>query len=249
MNPGEAGRGRRADIALVEQGFFASRAKAREAIEAGLVTLDSRPVTKPSEPVAEGAKLEATAPYPWVSRGGVKLAAALDAFGIDVKGKSALDIGASTGGFSHVLLSRGAAHVTCVDVGHGQLHPLIAGDERVSSLEKRDARALTSDDLPGRPVIIACDVSFISLTLILPKILPLAAQRAEAALLVKPQFEVGPELAKKGIVRDDAARKAACEKIAALVKQLGWEVIGLIDSPIQGGDGNREYLLGARHIC
>ncbi len=236
---------RRADVALVEQGFFASRAKAREAIEAGLVTLDDRPVTKPSESVSEGARLAATAPYPWVSRGGVKLAAALDAFAIDAQGKSALDVGASTGGFSHVLLSRGAAHVTCVDVGHGQLHPLIGSDKRVRSLEKHDARALTPDDLPEAPQLIVCDVSFISLSLILPKILPLAAAGAKAVLLVKPQFEVGPELAKKGIVRDEVARKAACEKIAALVKHLGWETIGLIDSPIEGGDGNREFLLGA----
>ena len=237
---------RRADVALVEQGFFASRAKAREAIEAGLVTSDGKPVSKPSEPIPESAKLAASAPYPWVSRGGVKLAAALDAFAIDPRGRSALDVGASTGGFSHVLLSRGAAHVTCVDVGHSQLHPLIADDRRVRSLEKRDARSLTSDDLPGAPQLIVCDVSFISLALILPKILPMAAERAEAVLLIKPQFEVGPELARKGVVRDAAARKAACEKIAALVKELGWEAIGLVDSPIEGGDGNREFLLGAR---
>jgi 23S rRNA (cytidine1920-2'-O)/16S rRNA (cytidine1409-2'-O)-methyltransferase len=237
---------RRADIALVEQGFFASRTKAREAIEAGLVTLDGRTVTKPSEPVPEGGSLAATAPYPWVSRGGVKLAAAFDAFDINPEGKSALDVGASTGGFSHVLLSRGAAHVTCVDVGHGQLHPLIAGDKRVTSLEKRDARTLAADELPARPQIIVCDVSFISLSLMLPTILTLAAERAHAALLIKPQFEVGPDLVRKGIVRDEAARQAACEKIAALVKQLGWEAIGLIDSPIEGGDGNREFLLGAR---
>lgn len=237
---------RRADIALVEQGFFASRAKAREAIEAGLVTLDGRPVTKPADPVSPQAKLAASAPYPWVSRGGVKLAAALDAFAIDPEGKHALDMGASTGGFSHVLLSRGAAHVTCVDVGHRQLHPLIASDARVKSLERLDARALAADDLPQRPQLIVCDVSFISLALVLPKILPLAADEAEAVLLVKPQFEAGRELTKKGIVRDDGAQKAACVKIAALVKDLGWEAIGLIDSPIEGGDGNREFLLGAR---
>ncbi len=237
---------RRADIALVERGFFASRAKAREAIEAGLVTLDGRPVTKPSEPVAPEAQLAASAPYPWVSRGGVKLAAALEAFAIDPAGKNALDVGASTGGFSHVLLWRGVAHITCVDVGHGQLHPLIASDSRVKSLEKRDARALAANDLPQSPQLIVCDVSFISLALILPKILPLASDGAEAILLVKPQFEAGPEFTKKGIVRDASAQKAACEKIAGLVKVLGWDVIGLINSPIEGGDGNREFLLGAR---
>ncbi len=239
---------RRADIALVERGFFTSRAKAREAIEAGLVTLDGHVVTKPSEPVAEDGKLAASAPYPWVSRGGVKLAAALDAFAIDPQGKMALDIGASTGGFTHVLLSRGVAGVTCVDVGHGQLHPLIATDKRVKSLEKRDARVLTAEDLPEPPQLIVGDVSFISLTLILPKILPLAAATAEAALLIKPQFEVGPDLVRKGLVRDARAQEQACDKIAALVKNLGWNLIGLIDSPIQGGDGNHEFLLGARRI-
>jgi 23S rRNA (cytidine1920-2'-O)/16S rRNA (cytidine1409-2'-O)-methyltransferase len=237
---------RRADIALVERGFFASRAKAREAIEAGLVTLNGRPVEKPSEPVAEGANLAASAPYPWVSRGGVKLASALDAFALDPAGKSALDIGASTGGFTDVLLSRGAADVTCVDVGRGQLHPRIAADRRVKSLEKCDARALSATDLPQPPQLVVCDVSFISLALVLPGILALAAEQAEAVLLVKPQFEVGPEFVNKGIVRDAQKQRAACERIQALVKKLGWEAIGLIDSPIHGGDGNREFLLGAR---
>jgi 23S rRNA (cytidine1920-2'-O)/16S rRNA (cytidine1409-2'-O)-methyltransferase len=246
QSKGEAMSARRADIALVERGFFASRAKAREAIEAGLVTLDGRPVEKPSEPVTGDANLTASAPYPWVSRGGVKLAAALDAFAFDPAGKIALDIGASTGGFTHVLLSRGAGHVTCVDVGHGQLHPLIASDKRVKSLEKCDARALRAEDLPQLPQLIVGDVSFISLTLILAGILALATEKAETVLLIKPQFEAGPEFVKKGLVRDSRAQQAACEKIARLVKNLGWEVVGLIDSPIQGGDGNREFLLGAR---
>jgi 23S rRNA (cytidine1920-2'-O)/16S rRNA (cytidine1409-2'-O)-methyltransferase len=237
---------RRADIALVERGLFASRAKAREAIEAGLVTLDGRVVSKPSEPVAETAQLAASAPYPWVSRGGVKLAAALDAFSIDPSGKQALDIGASTGGFAHVLLTQGAAHVTCVDVGHGQLHPAIASDSRVTSLEKRDARTLSGADLPAPPQLVVCDVSFISLSLVLPPVLALAAPEAEAALLVKPQFEVGPDFVKKGLVRDAQAQSRACEKIRLLVESLGWRVLGLIPSPIEGGDGNREFLLGAR---
>ena len=236
----------RADVALVERGFFASRAKAREAIEAGFVTLDGRPVVKPSESVPENARLDARPPYPWVSRGGVKLAAAFDAFALDPSGEQALDIGASTGGFAHVLLTRGATHVTCVDVGHGQLHPTISDDRRVKSLEKRDARTLSADDLPAPPQVIVGDVSFISLEKILPPVLALAAPRAEAVFLIKPQFEVGPELVKKGIVRDEAAQKAACEKIAALVETLGWRVLGVIPSPIEGGDGNREFLLGAR---
>lgn len=237
---------RRADIALVERGLFASRAKAREAIEAGLVMLDGRPVAKPSEPVADEARLDASAPYPWVSRGGVKLAAALDAFAFDPAGKQALDIGASTGGFSHVLLTRGAAHVTCVDVGHSQLHPLVASDARVTSLEKHDARSLEAGDLPAPPALLVCDVSFISLEKILPPILALTAPQAEAVLLIKPQFEVGPDLVKKGVVRDAEARERACQRIAALVESLGWRVIGLIPSPIEGGDGNVEFLLGAR---
>ncbi len=236
----------RADVALVERGFFASRAKAREAIEAGFVTLDGRPVVKPSESAPENARLDARPPYPWVSRGGVKLAAAIDAFALDPSGEQALDIGASTGGFAHVLLTRGATHVTCVDVGHGQLHPTISDDRRVKSLEKRDARTLSADDLPAPPQVIVGDVSFISLEKILPPVLALAAPRAEAVFLIKPQFEVGPELVKKGIVRDEAAQKAACEKIAALVESLGWRVLGVIPSPIEGGDGNREFLLGAR---
>jgi 23S rRNA (cytidine1920-2'-O)/16S rRNA (cytidine1409-2'-O)-methyltransferase len=237
---------RRADIALVERGFFASRAKAREAIEAGLVTLDGRSVEKPSETVAADAKLEASAPYPWVSRGGVKLSAALDAFSFDPSGKQALDVGASTGGFTHVLLFRGATHVTCVDVGHGQINPLIANDPRVTSREKCDARALRAEDFITPPQLIVCDVSFISLDLVAPCVLALAAAKAEAVLLIKPQFEAGRVHVKKGLVRDEEVRQAAGEKIARLVKSLGWEIFGPIDSPIQGGDGNRELLLGAR---
>jgi len=236
----------RADLALVARGFFASRAKAREAIEAGLVRLDGALVTKPSEPVTEEARLEAEAPYPWVSRGGVKLAAALDAFGINPQGKEALDIGASTGGFADVLLARGAAHVTCVDVGSGQLHEKIARDPRVTALEKFDSRKLTLGDLPAAPEIVVCDVSFISLTLVLPHVLALAAPGAEAAILIKPQFEAGPEHVKKGFVRDAAVRKGVCHKIEACVAQLGWTVLGVVPSPLLGGDGNMEFLLGAR---
>ena len=236
----------RADLALVARGFFASRAKAREAIEAGLVRLDGAVVRKPSEPVGEAARIEAEAPYPWVSRGGVKLAAALDAFGIDPQGKQALDVGASTGGFADVLLSRGAAHVTCVDVGSGQLHERIAREPRVAALEKFDARKLTLADLPGAPDIVVCDVSFISLALVLPTVLALAAPGAEAALLIKPQFEAGPEHVKKGFVRDARVHDQVCEKIVALVAQLGWRVLGVVASPICGGDGNVEFLMGAR---
>jgi 23S rRNA (cytidine1920-2'-O)/16S rRNA (cytidine1409-2'-O)-methyltransferase len=163
-----------------------------------------------------------------------------------VAGKRALDIGASTGGFADVLLSRGAAHVTCVDVGSGQLHAKIARDPRVTSVEKFDARKLTLADLPGAPDIVVCDVSFISLALVLPPVLALAAPGAEAAILVKPQFEAGPEHVKKGFVRDARVREAVCEKTVALVAGLGWRVLGVVPSPICGGDGNVEFLLGAR---
>ena len=146
-----------------------------------------------------------------------------------------------------MLLTRGAAHVTCVDVGHGQIHPLVAGDSRVKSLEKRDARTLTAADLPAPPQLVVCDVSFISLSLILPTVLALAAPEAEAAILIKPQFEVGPDhREKRHSPRCAEPQGRACEKIESLVGHLGWRVLGLIPSPIEGGDGNREFLLGAR---
>jgi 23S rRNA (cytidine1920-2'-O)/16S rRNA (cytidine1409-2'-O)-methyltransferase len=246
QSPGIKLMPQRADLALVARGFFPSRAKAREAIEAGLVRLDGAVLRKPSEPVAEDARIEAEAPYPWVSRGGVKLAAALDAFAIDPKGKQALDIGASTGGFADVLLARGAAKITCVDVGSGQLHERIANDPRVDALEKFDARKLTLADLPTPPQIVVCDVSFISLTLVLPPVLALAAPGAEAAVLIKPQFEAGPEHVKKGFVRDARVHAEVCDKIRALIETLGWRVLGVVPSPICGSDGNIEFLLGAR---
>ena len=235
----------RIDVALVERGLFPSRAKAREAIEAGLVSIDGRVAKRPSEPVAADASIDARAPYEWVSRGGVKLAAALDAFAIDPGGRDCLDIGASTGGFADVLLSRGAARVTCVDVGHSQLHPRIAGDPRVKSLEKTDARKLAAADIGAAPSLIVIDVSFISLALVLPPVLALAAPGAKLVALVKPQFEAGPQNVKKGVVRDENIRAAVCDRIEGLVAGLGWREIGLMPSPIEGGDGNREFLLAA----
>lgn len=235
----------RIDVALVERGLFASRAKAREAIEAGLVSVDGRAVDKPSEPVSPEARIDARAPYEWVSRGGVKLAAALDAFSIDPRGLHCLDVGASTGGFADVLLSRDARSVVCVDVGHAQLHPRIAADARVTSLEKTDARQLGPESLGAPPALIVVDVSFISLDRVLPHVLALAAPTAKLVALVKPQFEAGPAHVRKGIVRDATVRAAVCAKIERLVTDLGWRVVGLIPSPIEGGDGNREFLLGA----
>ena len=237
---------RRADLALVQAGLFKSRAKAAEAIEAGLVRADGKPVMKASTPLDTEARIEASAPYPWVSRGGLKLAAGLDLFGIDPSGLHCLDVGASTGGFTDVLLARGAAHVVAVDVGHDQLHPRLKGDPRVTSREGRDARILTIDDIGRRYDLMACDASFISLRLILPPILALAADAARAVLLVKPQFEAGRDRVGKGVVRDPAVHEEVCRQISALVRDLGWEVIGVGASPVAGRDGNREFLLGAR---
>lgn len=238
---------RRADVILVEKGHFESRARARAAIEAGLVFADGKPVRRPSEEVAEDAEIQASAPHPWVSRGGLKLVAALDAFGIDPTGRVCLDIGSSTGGFTEVLLARGAAKVHAVDVGHGQLHPRLQGDPRVVSREGTDARRLTEADFAdGAPELIVSDVSFISLALVLPPVLALAAPGAQLAALIKPQFEAGPGKVNKGVVKDPDVHAAVCAKIQALVEELGWRIIGLAPSPIEGGDGNREFLIGAQ---
>lgn len=235
----------RADLALVSRGFFKSRAKAQEAIAAGLVRVDGKILSKPSALIDAEMQIEAEAPYPWVSRGGVKLEAALDAFGFDPRGRICLDIGASTGGFTEVLLARGAAGVHAVDVGHGQLHPKLSADPRVIGKEATDARALTKADFPEPPSFITCDVSFISLKLVLPTLLALAAPGAALIALIKPQFEVGPAFVVKGIVKNEAARLRACADIEALLRNAGWMVAGLIPSPIEGADGNREYLIGA----
>ena len=237
----------RADALLAERGVFESRAKAREAIEAGLVTADGRMVKKPSEDVSADADIVASAPYPWVSRGGVKLDFALTHFGVDPTDRYCLDIGASTGGFTDVLLAHGARHVVAVDVGHGQLHPRIAGDVRVTAIEKLDARTLEASHLAEPPTLVVCDASFISLELILPAVLALAAKDATLVALIKPQFEAGRDAVKKGIVRDVVVHEAVCERIRDFVKKLGWRVEGVVPSPIEGGDGNREFLICGRH--
>ena len=236
----------RADTTLVARGLFGSRAKAREAIEAGLVFAGGVAVAKASALIDPGTQIEAQAPYPWVSRGGVKLAAGLAAFGIDPMGLHCLDIGASTGGFCHVLLTQGAAHVTAVDVGHGQLHASLHHNPRLTSREGTDARTLTAADLPEPPALIVCDASFISLKLILPAVLRLAAADAHLVALVKPQFEAGRANVQKGIVRDESVHRAVCADMAEFVAGLGWRVLGITPSPIAGGDGNREFLLGAQ---
>lgn len=236
----------RADQLLVERGFFESRARAQAAIAAGLVTANGSVIRKASEMVAHDALLTAQAPHPYVSRGGVKLASALDGFGFDPKGRICLDVGASTGGFTDVLLKRGAAHVVSVDVGRDQFHASLRDDPRVTSLEGQDIRTLALSDLPGRPSLAAIDVSFISLRLVLPAVVALLAPDAAIAALIKPQFEAGRAALKKGVVRDEAVHARVCEEIVAVVEALGFAVIGLAPSPIEGGDGNREFLIGAR---
>jgi 23S rRNA (cytidine1920-2'-O)/16S rRNA (cytidine1409-2'-O)-methyltransferase len=237
---------RRADLALVERGFFDSRAKAQAAIAAGGVTADGRPVRKPSDPLAEDAAIVAEAAHPWVSRGGLKLAAGLDAFGYDAGGRICLDIGASTGGFTQVLLARGAARVYAVDVGCGQLHPAIAADPRVVALEGTDARRLGRSAIPDPVDLVVADVSFISLKLVLPPALRLCAPAVALVALIKPQFEAGRAQLRKGIVRDAAVHQAVSADLAGFVAGLGFAVAGIVPSPIVGGDGNREFLIGAR---
>jgi 23S rRNA (cytidine1920-2'-O)/16S rRNA (cytidine1409-2'-O)-methyltransferase len=237
---------KRADVVLVERGFFQSRARAQEAITAGLVTVNGAPVRKASETISNEAVITAVQPHPYVSRGGVKLAAALDAFAIDPRGLTCLDIGASTGGFTEVLLMRDAAHVYAVDVGHGQLHQKVADDPRVTNLEGTDARALTPELIPEPADLLVSDVSFISLKLVLPPAIALLKPRAALAVLVKPQFEAGRDRVKKGIVRDEAVHRDVCEDMKAFVTSLGFNVMDIVPSPIEGGDGNREFLLGAR---
>jgi 23S rRNA (cytidine1920-2'-O)/16S rRNA (cytidine1409-2'-O)-methyltransferase len=235
----------RIDRLLVARGLFDSRAKAQAAIEAGLVTADDRPVKKASEEIDVAAALRATPLHPFVSRGGLKLAAALEHFGFDPRGRIGLDVGASTGGFTQVLLQRGAKRVYAVDVGRGQLHESLRARPEVVSLEQTDIRTLSASRLDEPPDLLTVDVSFISLKHVLPSALALAKRPAQLVALIKPQFEAGPAHLKKGIVRDAAVRAAVCADIAAFVAALGWRVAGVIPSPIAGGDGNAEFLLGA----
>jgi len=236
---------KRADVVLVERGFFASRARAQEAIAAGLVTVNGGVVRKASDAVPDDAVITAAQPHPYVSRGGLKLAAALDIFAIDPKDCICLDVGASTGGFTEVLLMREARHVYAVDVGHSQLHPKVASDPRVTNLEGTDARALTPELVPEPADLLVSDVSFISLKLVLPAAVALLKPHAKLAVLVKPQFEAGRDHVKKGIVREEAVHRAVCDDMRAFVTSLGFTVDGIVPSPIEGGDGNREFLLGA----
>ena len=237
---------KRADVFLVESGYAASRAEAQAAIAAGTVMADGRTIAKASQVLGDGMQIVYAPAHPYVSRGAVKLVAALDRFGLSPQGLTCLDIGASTGGFTQVLLERGAARVFAVDVGHGQLHAKVASDPRVISLESTNARELSPVVLGEEPQAVVADVSFISLKLALPRALTMAAAGAWLVALVKPQFEAGKEnIGKGGIVRDEKVARAALDGIAQFLAGH-WTVLGTMDSPILGGAGNREFLIAAR---
>jgi 23S rRNA (cytidine1920-2'-O)/16S rRNA (cytidine1409-2'-O)-methyltransferase len=238
----------RVDLVLVDQGLAPSREKARALILAGEVLDGDRPVSKAGELVRADAPLRLrSAPMPYVSRGGLKLAHALAHFSLDVAGRVALDVGASTGGFTDCLLQAGAARVHALDVGHGQLHWKLVSDARVVVHDRINVRHLRPDDLPERGDLAVIDVSFISLRLVLPALLPLLAPRSPVVALVKPQFEVGPaRVGKGGIVRDPQARADAVAEVSAAAGALGYEVGSHTESPITGAKGNVEFLLFLR---
>ncbi len=235
----------RIDRLLVERGLFESRAKAQAAIEAGLVIADNEVVNKASEEIRADAILSAATAHPYVSRGGVKLAAALDQFHFNPKGRICLDVGASTGGFTQVLLDRGARRVYAVDVGRGQLHKSLLGRPEIVSLENTEIRTLSPARLDEPPDLVTIDVSFISLKLVMPAALALAKVPTQFIALIKPQFEAGRGAMKKGIVRNPGVHTAVCDETMRFVTSLGCRVLGIIPSPIAGGDGNAEFLLGA----
>ena len=238
----------RLDELLVRRGLFASRSRARDAIERGAVRVDGSVAVKAGQNVQADSELAVDDPASrYVSRAALKLVAGLDHFCFDTAGTEALDIGASTGGFTQVLLERGAIHVTAVDVGHGQMDARLRDDPRVTCIEGLNARNLASSDLRGRvPDFMVSDVSFISLTLALPPALELAAQGARAVLLVKPQFEAGRDaIGKGGMLKNPEEASAIAEKLSEWLDAMpGWRTIGVHPSPIAGGDGNREFLLG-----
>jgi len=235
----------RADRLLVARGLFESRARAQAAISAGRVTADGVVVRKASEEISPAAVIAAEPEHPYVSRGGVKLTAALDHFHLDVAGCICLDAGASTGGFAEVLLGRGAKLVYAVDVGRGQLHPRLHACAEIVSIEQTDIRKLHPARLSPKPDCATIDVSFISLKLVLPAVGKLLMPRAEMVALIKPQFEAARSAVKKGIVRDEVVHRTVCEDVGAFAASLGWRVLGLVPSRILGGDGNREFFIAA----
>lgn len=237
----------RADRLLVERGLFESRAKAQAAIAAGRITAGGRTVRTASELLDSDADLKGEPAFPWVGRAAIKLAHALSLWPVSADGRIVVDLGASTGGFTEVCLQGGAERIYAVDVGRGQLHPRLVGHPRVVSLEAVDARTLDAALVPQSPDLIVGDLSFISLPKALPAALALAAPDADLIVLVKPQFEVGPErVGKGGLVKDPAVQAQAVEDVRAWLEGRGWSVEATAESPIQGGDGNREFLLWAR---
>ncbi|MGA8495329.1 MAG: TlyA family RNA methyltransferase [Xanthobacteraceae bacterium] len=235
----------RADRLLVARGLFESRARAQAAIAAGLVTADGVPVRKASEAISSAAVIAAELEHPYVSRGGVKLAAALDHFHLDVTGRICLDVGASTGGFAEVLVLRGARRVYAIDVGRDQLHPRLRGRGDIVSMEETDIRSLDPARLAEQPDFATVDVSFISLKLVVPAVGNILKARATLLALIKPQFEAGRRDVKKGIVRDASVHTAVCNDVGAFLTTLDWRVGGVAPAMILGGDGNREFFIEA----
>ncbi len=238
----------RADQALVDRGLAESRTRAQALILAGKVFSGEARVTKAGDQIREGQALEVRGQdHPWVSRGGVKLAHAIEHFGLVAKGLVAVDVGSSTGGFTDVLLHHGAAKVFAVDVGHGQLAWKLRNDPRVVVMERVNARYLDQSTIPEAPGAVVCDASFIGLRTVLPPALDLAAKGAWAVALIKPQFEVGPNVAKGGVVRDAQVHANVCGTIRNWWAGLpGWTVLGVEPSPLLGPEGNREFLIAAR---
>lgn len=235
----------RADRLLVARGLFESRARAQAAIAAGRVIADGVRLRKAAEEISPAAVITAQAEHPYVSRGGVKLAFALDHFAVAVQGRVCLDVGSSTGGFAEVLLAAGARRVYAVDVGRNQLHSRLRGRADLVSLEATDVRALERSRLAEPPDLATVDVSFISLRLVVPAVERLLTPRAGLLALIKPQFEAGRRAVNKGVVRDPAAHAAVCGQLEAFLAARGWRVDGIAPSPILGGDGNREFFVGA----
>jgi 23S rRNA (cytidine1920-2'-O)/16S rRNA (cytidine1409-2'-O)-methyltransferase len=240
----------RLDQLLVARGLAESRAKAKAAIDAGGVTIDGRPARAASQTVSDDAEITFVEAHRFVGRAALKLDHALTLWPVAVEGRTVLDVGASTGGFTEVCLERGAARVWAVDVGQGQLHPRLAADPRVTNLEKTDARDLTPDLIPSAPDLIVCDASFIGLAKVLPVALALAAPGADLVTLVKPQFEMDnrADVGRGGLVKDPEARQAALDRVSAWLETRGWAVQATVESPISGGDGNVEYLLWAKRL-
>jgi 23S rRNA (cytidine1920-2'-O)/16S rRNA (cytidine1409-2'-O)-methyltransferase len=238
---------KRLDVALVDRGLVDSRAKAQSLIMARRIVVNERHIDKPGHAVTEDDEIRIEElEHPWVGRGGMKLAKAVEHFAINLTGRICVDIGASTGGFTDVMLAHGAPKVYAIDVGHGQLDQKLRNDPRVVNREKVNARHLEREDFADPLSFASVDVSFISLRNILPAVRRILTAPAEAVALIKPQFEVGPRDAKKGIVRDEAVRQVAVDAITQTAIELGFEVVGVIESPVKGAEGNVEFLLYLR---